>query len=542
MILRGAGARLLGPLLCVALLIAAKGGQTATPQLLASPEQPGPNEPPAGASLFDEVFAHQGGAALPYPFERLLAALAPWEPVTALIPLGRSLQRFGASPDYFASPRIVVAVAQDPGAPGRPFLKDRLFLGFQERAQAIEVISYNEAAGRFELQVVEDYGPGLTPRVAAAERAICVACHQAHGPIFPSALWSETNANPQVVERLSPLGARFNGAAVRGGVDQAEAIDAATDRAARLVFANAVWAMGCGGETRAAAQCRGELLLGALLFRLAGARPETAEARRYADDLVAERLRSLAPGGMGAPSPDLPNRDPISLVLAGAAPDEVIEPEGVFQPLRPRAPILFLPGGAPLSIEIASAFADADIFWLDRTLIALAETQPGAIRRSTGPVEARLVALDGGGRELRFASRTGAPAQMAGHLSLAGESIAGGVVRAVGHGGEAPARWLQAVGGLTRSGAAGSVIQVELREAGLGLAPRLPSGERIQSLRLRMDDAEGELASVDDLAPLRAAVATLVAATSMADDAALSQGPLRRRAILRELSAALVPQ
>lgn len=540
MILRGAGARLMGPLLCVALLIAAKGGQTATPQLLASPEQPGPNEPSAGASLFDEVFAHRGGAALPYPFERLLAALAPWEPVTALIPLGRSLQRFGASPDYFASPRVVVAVAQDRGAPGRYFLKDRLFLGFQERAQAIEVISYNEAAGRFEFQVVEDYGPGLTPRVVAAERAICVACHQGHGPIFPSALWSETNANPQVVERLAPLGSRFNGAAVQGGVDQAEAIDASTDRAARLAFANAIWATGCGGEAPGAAQCRGELLFGALLFRLAGARPESAEARRRSDDHVAARLRRLAPAGLGAPSPDLPNRDPLSLVLAGVAPDEIIEPDGVFHPLSPRPAILLFPGDAPLSAEIASAFADADILWLDRTLVALANAQPGAVRRSAGSVEARLVALDGGEREVRFASKSGAPAQMAGHLSLTGDSIAGGVVQLLGHGGEAPARWLEAVGGLLRSGNAGPVVQVELREAGLGLAPRLPSGERIQSLRL--GEAEGEFASVDDLAPLRAAVATLVAAASKGDGAALSEGPLRRRAIVRELAAALAPR
>jgi hypothetical protein len=48
-----------------------------------------------------------------------------------------------------------------------------------------------------------------------------------------------------------------------------------------------------------------------------------------------------------------------------------------------------------------------------------------------------------------------------------------------------------------------------------------------------------ELRAVDDLAPLRAALAGLVEAASADAHAALGAGPLRRRAVLDELAAML---
>jgi len=42
--------------------------------------------------------------------------------------------------------------------------RDRLFAGYREKAGIIEVISYNEAAGRFEFQVVKDYRPAPAKR------------------------------------------------------------------------------------------------------------------------------------------------------------------------------------------------------------------------------------------------------------------------------------------------------------------------------------------------------------------------------------------
>ena len=100
----------------------------------------------------------------PFPFEAALEhlrALVGSENVaTALIPLGRSLQRFAASPDYFASPRIVVAITGDRShGPNTPRFADRLYLGYQPAAEIIEAISYNEIDGRFDFAEVIGYGP-----------------------------------------------------------------------------------------------------------------------------------------------------------------------------------------------------------------------------------------------------------------------------------------------------------------------------------------------------------------------------------------------
>ena len=55
-------------------------------------------------------------------------------------------------------------------------LADRLYLGYQEKAATIEVISYNETAARFEYQVVRDYREGGAAEVYYADRATCIAC------------------------------------------------------------------------------------------------------------------------------------------------------------------------------------------------------------------------------------------------------------------------------------------------------------------------------------------------------------------------------
>jgi len=171
------------------------------------PNRPGPNLPPTGRSVFDQLFASADGEDydLPFPFARLLERIeAPLraegskQPVLkkALIPLGRSLQRHAAAPEYFKFPRLVVAVDTEPvtyDVKQPPImLKDRLFIGYQERTGIIEVISYNEEAARFEFQVVNDYRAGVTPRVAYAQRAICTSCHQNGAPLFSEAGWEIT--------------------------------------------------------------------------------------------------------------------------------------------------------------------------------------------------------------------------------------------------------------------------------------------------------------------------------------------------------------
>lgn len=556
---------LFAALIGVGLVLSAAATAHAT-TLLADRGDPGANRPPAGRSLFDELFAipptaaHGDGAryALPFPFERLLAELnariAPAEATAVLIPLGRSLQRHAADPDYFASPRVVVAVTEDAGAPGRPLLKDRLYLGYHERAEVIEVISYNETAGRFEFQVVEGYGPGREPRVEHGERFVCVACHQAHGPIFPTAVWNETNADPRVGARLAALGTTFHGVPTRGGVDRADAIDRSTDRAARIAFANALWTQGCGPpDEPAATGCRGDLLLAALKYRLGGARAvpdaEPGSPTAALADRLAARLSRFAPAGLGAPSPDLPNRDPLAEIEAGISTTAAVEPDGPFEPTLERAPVMFWRPSAPRSGllatavgEIAAAFGEADIIWLDHWL-ALAPDPPEVARAR---LECRTRRLDAGpGRlELRLACTAGAlpAAALEGYLTLSDDVPDGGMIESLALDGHAPLSRLVVAGGRYGREANADTLELRLRESGSGLRARLAGGARLEppTLHIRPDGTAAiELRAVDDLAPLRAAVAGMIEAARVDPNAGLGAGPLRRRAVLAELAAAL---
>ena len=114
-------------------------------------------------------------------------------------------------------------------------------------------------------------------------------------------MWNETNADPEVAARLSGLGESFHGAPTGGGLDRADAFDRSTDRAGRLAFANALWAIGCGEPNEPeSAQCRGDLLLAALRYRLGGERSpwhaDDAQGAALADRLD-RRLAQAAPGG-----------------------------------------------------------------------------------------------------------------------------------------------------------------------------------------------------------------------------------------------------
>ena len=137
--------------LATGLMLGSTSASAGEPAAALGPDDPGPQLPSTGRSLFDELFAGPTGYDIPYPFERLLEALdrriAPATTRTALIPLGRSLQRYAAHPDYFKSPRLVVAVDADGVDLGAVRLRGRLFLGFQPADEAREVVSDRVAGG-----------------------------------------------------------------------------------------------------------------------------------------------------------------------------------------------------------------------------------------------------------------------------------------------------------------------------------------------------------------------------------------------------------
>src|SRR5690242_17615459 len=233
------------------------------------PTAPGADLPPAGRSVFDHLVTEPtaNGAAyhIPYPFsaliDRIQARLGQLEYAggtrVVLIPMGRSLQRAAAAPDFFKYPRIVFAVIGEPASSERDagaLLKDRLYIGYVEKTQTLEIISYNELAGRFEFQLVKDYRTGVQAKVFYANRAICVSCHQNHAPIFAKAVWGETSANVQMRDLLADRIAEMH-LSRQSNIDFADDIDKATVRANTLITLQRVWQRGCAdAQDRAQAQ------------------------------------------------------------------------------------------------------------------------------------------------------------------------------------------------------------------------------------------------------------------------------------------------
>jgi mono/diheme cytochrome c family protein len=188
--------------------------------------------------------------------------------------------------------------------------RGRLFLGFVEDAAEIEVISYNEAAGRYEFQLVQDYRAGGVPRIAYARRAICTTCHQGAAPIFPQRPWSETNANPEVARRIHE--ARGDGA--YAGVPQAVALavperfDELTDVANLVPVTQRLWLDGCG-EGPAGNACRREMFRLAVDFAID---PGGFDGGAATVALRAMQARAWPAGGIAVADADIRNRDPLA--------------------------------------------------------------------------------------------------------------------------------------------------------------------------------------------------------------------------------------
>ena len=307
----------------------------------------GTNLPPLGRSLFDQLAGRADGAGwhVPFPFSKLLAALShaggcEGEQPDAqcyravLIPLGRSLQRTSAAPEFFKYPRVVAAFTGEAKAgigSDFPLLKDRLYLGYQEKANLIEVISFNDAAGRFEFQLVKNYAARTEPQVFYANRSVCVSCHQNHAPIFSRQVWDETNANPEIAKRLANARADFDGLPVRVGVDVPNAIDDATDRANLFAAYQLLWRDGCGDSRR----CRARALAAALQYRLTHERGFDVQSAMFRQDFLVpfeKNWQARWPSGLKIPSNDIPNRDPLQF----ADSERLAHVPARFEPLLPR--------------------------------------------------------------------------------------------------------------------------------------------------------------------------------------------------------------
>ncbi len=270
--------------------------------------------PPEGTrSLFDHFVAQQDGLA--YPFNRLLEQLQASSPNNelprnVLIPHGRSLLKGQADE---ALPRIIVAAdfEQDNNEASLGLkARGQLFMGFVERANEIEVISYNELAGRYEFQLVQNYCADCVPRIVYAQRAVCSTCHQGKAPVFPLRPWNETNAHEAVAESIAQARGSTEGyldVALRQPLASPERIDFLTDIANFVPVTQQLWIDACGAE---GLSCRRLLLNLALQYAISPGsfREDSAEA----EQLRVFQRQTFPQRGIAVASPDLINRDPLA--------------------------------------------------------------------------------------------------------------------------------------------------------------------------------------------------------------------------------------
>jgi hypothetical protein len=534
--------------------------------LVTDPIYPESDLPPQGRSLFDYVVTrtHAGKPSyvVPYPFAELLRTLeseARSDPKSralkaVLIPLGRSLQRASASPDFFAYPRAVVTVTAEPAASRNAFLKDRLYLGYQEKAGVLEVISYNEQAGRFEFQVVTDYRPGGTPRVTYANRALCLTCHQNAGPIFSRQVWDETNANPKIAALLAAERKDFYGIPVDQGIDIPNAIDDAVLRANRFAAYQRLWVAGCGDDDEAAVRCRAGLFAALIQFRLSGQQQFDAKASTYRDDAAATLIRvseARWPGGLALGNPDIPNRNPLSSValspsLADREAAGLVHVATAFDPLEPRAPLetwrIDRVDAVPALVRgLAEFVAEPDIADLDRRLFDRA--QRDGVPRRTLSGRCQVTPRAGASREERIEfrctsqqGRSDAAVAAEGRLVFAGSSLAGGVLDRLELSDRVPLGDIDlAVEQKSMPDAKRRASLIPMRGA---LHARGADGNALERIELRWNENGEAVMTVtvrEDFAPAQRAIAALVRDNLTGNFDGFSAQPFRRARLLPAL-------
>ena len=523
------------------LAVAPEAARLAERHWVTDPAAPGDDLPPRGRSLFDFLVMQKRRGnfvpVVPFPFAALLQhvdAQMQQHPGSkalkaVLIPFGRSLQKNSAAPDFFAYPRAVVAVDAEPADTSSLYLKDRLYLGYQEKTSLLEVISYNEDAARFEFEVVTDYRPGGTPRIAYANRTLCIACHQNAAPIFSRPGWDETNANPRVAALLLAEGKDFYGIPVERGVDVPDAIDNAVLRANRFAVAQLLWNEGCGGSDEPALRCRAGLFVALLQYRLSGQQQFDRTATSYRSDIVASALdvaRRRWPGGLAIGNPDLPNRNPLSIeampTRAFTSLDfaSLVHVGTAFDPLHPRPPLEVWRVAesddiARLVTGLAEFIAETDVERLDRTLFARAATH-GAGRRTLRAACAVQPALATGGTqrvEFRCASssnRTDSGVSVAGRLIVVGNRVARGTIDRLVIGGQPPLRDIDLSAGRVDARGEQRAAALALRRG--RMHARGGDGNALERIELRWGKRDGQasLLMLEDFAPARNAIDALV--------------------------------
>jgi len=534
------GARL--ALLLLALL--GCGDLLAQPRWVTHVSMPGSDLPAAGLSRFDQLFLTQDDRyQIPYPFTNLIAYLetridngGKSGVRQVFVPIGRSLQRNTAAPDFFKYPRAVIALQGEPVSTledNAAVLEYRLFIAHQPKSASLEVISYNDSAGRFEFQLVENYDADERPRVSQANRLMCLSCHQNMAPIFATRPWSETTFNVDIANRLvATLPQQFNSLIGTVTAD-ADAIDLLVERANYLAVAQLIWQQGCAN-----ARCRAAILRALLQYRLSGKSGFAHRHPGYRVDYFAELERNWErkwPDGLALSNGRIADRDPFDNTALKTAQD----------PLSLRLPhatwrVLDSILADGIIYRLAGFLSAADIRRIDRHLVTTSQRQPVTVDSYTSAC--RLQSRDASSAIIACSENAGVSGLQARfEIELAGETPIALRFESLRLPGDASL--LQP--DIERLVQASGRLEAEPTNHRLGLSQRLASGDRVSALKLYWQDSmlQGisriEVQVSREFELLEQALSRLLLDHQQGSRDSLDTKPFRRAAVMRELGHAL---
>ncbi|MCB0413148.1 MAG: hypothetical protein KDD50_02365 [Bdellovibrionales bacterium] len=251
----------------------------------------GPNIPTVGSSLFDKVFSttNKNGRTvytIPYPLSQFSQPLGlETQFVHTNLPFSRSLQRpQDLSYNPLLNPRIVFTPFNVDDS--YSILLGKIFFGYVEAKDQLEVISFNDEAGRFEYQIITDYSS--SPKAFYVDRGKCLSCHQGQAPIFSPPAWADTSFG--IMGRLLDARLAINGMSRNEfikdlfgegkTIEQLAVFDSFVRESNDLAFSERIWAIGCGADRA----CR----LGLLLKTLAKTSLPDTDYISYANKVISE--------------------------------------------------------------------------------------------------------------------------------------------------------------------------------------------------------------------------------------------------------------
>ena len=525
---------------------------------------PGTDIPNVGRSLFDMIMADglsdTPNSHVPFPFSKLIEKIrSHMQPSNesikqVRIPIGRSLRREISAPDYFHSPRIIIAADSQPaltkGQAGLN-LRGRLFLGYQEKSRILEIISYNPWAGRFEFQEVRNYGPGLEPEIAYANRTLCLSCHQNSGPIFAREPWLETDSNQQIKQRLPNQTATSKiKAQYLPRFDNVWALDYATDRANYFASSQFIWQQACnstqGFDILKSVQCRAAMFTAILQYHLLDyVDQNSTQFRKWFLPLVADNWKKNWPNGLLIATADITDKNPFTI--------STIPTQDPLNPRPPRAkwtkPSPHLLTG--IIYQTADFITDTDIFQIDQFLRQQAKTNNLPTKRYETNCSLTRTADIGSQKHLKFSCKhmgnSNKPIfSTTGAFIVDGQQILDGNINTL----EIPSlsanlRFLDLANTRINTDGALNRVSIPMNKYEANIGARLFNGTLIRQIDFQwpttleefstVSNQPASLVTVNDIAPLYTAIDKMIADNITGKSDALTSKPFRRHSLIKSL-------